>query len=170
MDTVYAIFSTGNTAAFFTVMNRLAALGLLIFLGFFITKKRLMPESFSQNIVNFISGIVIPIFAVMSLQMDFNAEMALKGGFIFLLFIGGTIIGIPIGLISGKLCRVPRERFGMWTYSAMFSNCIFMGFPVLEAFLVKKYSFIWTMNQFCCQHLTIYHRYFHHCKIWIEKF
>lgn len=135
---------------FWTVINRLLALGILIATGYFLTRKKIMPDTFPKVLVDFIVKVVIPLFAIVALQVDFSKEMLINGGLVFICTLSVFAVGITIGFITAPLFKVDRIKRGMWIYTCIFSNSIFMGFPVLQAVFGDEVLFYMTILNIAC--------------------
>lgn len=136
--------------AFATVINRLTALGILIALGYFLTKKKIMPEAFPKVLVDFIVKVIIPLFAIVALQVEFSKEMLVNGGLVFVTTLIVFSIGGIVGFLTSKLFKIQKLRKGMWIYTSMMSNSIFMGFPVLQAVFGNDVLFYLTILNLAC--------------------
>lgn len=136
--------------AFATVINRLTALGILIALGYFLTKRKIMPEAFPKVLVDFIVKVIIPLFAIVALQVEFSKEMLVNGGLVFVTTLIVFSIGGIVGFLTSKLFKIHKLRKGMWIYTSMMSNSIFMGFPVLQAVFGNDVLFYLTILNLAC--------------------
>ena len=136
--------------AFVTVINRLTALGILIALGYFLTKKKIMPEAFPKVLVDFIVKVIIPLFAIVALQVEFSKEMLVNGGLVFITTLLVFSVGGVLGFLTSKLFKIHKLRKGMWIYTSMMSNSIFMGFPVLQVVFGNEVLFYPTILNLAC--------------------
>ena len=141
-------------SAMFVVLDKLTVLGLLIVCGYCLRKFNIMGDDFTQNIVNFLIRLVIPTMAIMSMQLEFSMELFIKGGAIFAITFLISIAGLIIGYPTLKIFKISEDKKGMWLYTCMLSNTVFMGLPVLQALYGDDVLFYCTILNLTCSLMT----------------
>lgn len=139
---------------FLLVANQMAIMFILIVIGFFIRKKGIVDHEGSKVMSDLLLLVINPMLVLNSfLTLEYDPART-KG---FLLAMALSILAHFLGIIAarillpGKGADVNIER-----YSAAYSNCGFMGIPVvnsmlgaegvfyLTAFIIVFQVFIWT--------------------------
>lgn len=107
-----------------------AVMFILLFVGYFLYKKKLMGEETTRQLSNITISIINPIVIFNSYQTEFDSNM-LRG----LLCAMALALAAQVILIAAAHLAVrkgrdnsPTERFAL-----AYSNCAFMGIPLVEA-------------------------------------
>lgn len=108
---------------------------LMTAVGIFVTKRKIVPDSFISALTNLIMKVLLPCLIFQSMiSVDASAEQLLNCGVIFLLSIIVCFIQFLIGQIfyigfgKNSLGRIYR-------YGILFTHYQFMGVPLIEALL-----------------------------------
>ncbi|MDE6031876.1 MAG: AEC family transporter, partial [Oscillospiraceae bacterium] len=107
-----------------------AVMFILIFVGYFLYKKKLMGEETTRQLSNITISIINPIVIFNSYQTEFDSNM-LRGLLCAMaLALAAQVILIAAAHIAVRKGRdnSPTERFAL-----AYSNCAFMGIPLVEA-------------------------------------
>jgi len=75
------------------------------------------------------------------MQTEYSVDRLSLAGQTYLLGIICYSISIGIGYLSCRMCRIGSNVKGVWIYSIVFPNQIFMGWPVMEAVYGKEILF-----------------------------
>ncbi len=115
------------------VANRVIIMIILIGIGIIISKKGILTIEATKVYSNFLLVIVMPALIINSYQRDMVKEQLIGLGFSFLLAVVFHIISI---IISNLVIR-KREgtNYKVERMGAVYSNCGFMGFPILFALI-----------------------------------
>jgi predicted permease len=129
-----------------TVLLQIGALFLLMTVGFVLGKLKVINQAATKGMSSLIIKAALPALIVMSLQRPFTRELfgsALETLLIAFLFYG-AIIAISIGAV--KVLRVPGKKAGILAFSLSFSNCGFIGFPVVTSILGNEALFLTSIS------------------------
>ena len=108
-----------------TICKLLLAMGA----GYYLSKKRIFTEDVSQKLSYFVVNIAMPLMIVTALN---NTEISDKGELLRYILTGACFyLAIPI-LAKGLnlLTKVPKEERSAYEAFYLFSNNMFMGYPV----------------------------------------
>ena len=120
------------------LFSNLVGLFLLIGVGFFAVRARLLPAESSKPMSTLLMKVTVPATIIHSMLRPFDPGFLRLGISIFLV---GAVAFPLFSLLSlglSRLLRVPQDRRGMWCCCATFCNNGFMGFPVALAVLGEE--------------------------------
>jgi len=118
---------------FFSTLNQMAFLFLLIVIGYLLTRLKAVPENASATLSKLENNVFIPALVLGTFMTNFTPERIgdawqyLLGGFIL---IG---ISIPMAILAARLCSKDSYIQKIFTYGLAFSNFGFMGNAVVKA-------------------------------------
>ena len=118
--------------SFLTVAQQVLILFALMAVGFVLGKVRLMDERGSLAMTNLVMYAVSPAMMVVAFQRDRKA--ADLRNFMICLQLAVDVHAIAI-LISRLLLRGTDGTSGLLRFGTVFSNCCFMGYPLMMAIL-----------------------------------
>jgi malate permease and related proteins len=114
---------------------------ILMAVGFAAGKMRIIDEAGSRSISRLLVNFVLPALIVESMQRPFTPELRdLAFSMLGVSFLSYAI-AFPLAWILVKAIRAKGAERGAHAFGAIFSNCAFMGFPVVEAILGKEAIF-----------------------------
>lgn len=122
-------------AAFFTVADKLMMVFLLIVVGYTARRLNIIDDNFVDKLSGFLVKIVVPLFLMHSLQLEYEPELLKRGLTVFACCIFMHIIGLIVGLITSKPLKIERDGMSSWIFGCMFPNIGFMGIPVIALVL-----------------------------------
>ena len=114
------------------IVVTMAKLLFAMALGFFLYKKGILDDHVNKKLSALIINATCPILILTSVT-------SVEGGNsrdVILLLIAGVVAYILLPFISLAICkllRVPKDCEGTYRCMLIFSNCSFMGYPVVEA-------------------------------------
>lgn len=119
---------------FFTVFNQVAVLFLLMGVGYALAKFGVLNDAGTSQLSTILCYIVSPVLIVFAFQTRFSASMlhnllvvaAATGGAILL----NILVG---GAVFNKKAIADPDRRNILLFASAYSNCGFMGFPLLQA-------------------------------------
>ena len=103
--------------------------------GFALGKLKFLDSSSIRGMSTLIVKATLPALIVMSLQKPFSKELmgeSMKTLLVASIFYVGIII---LSVLAAKALRVERKKAGAIAFSLAFSNCAFIGFPVISSIL-----------------------------------
>lgn len=114
-----------------TILYQIAVMFILILFGYFLYKKGSFTKRGCNQLSNFVLSAVCPVLIFTSFQKELEPKL-IKGllmAFLFSLF--AHIILIALGMI---FCGKRRgEDAGVERFAVAYSNCAFLGIPLIEA-------------------------------------
>ena len=136
----------------FTIITKVAVMLILIGVGYFVTKKRIMTDRGTGEVNTLLLQIVTPCLIINSFL---TSEDVLSAGEL-LLSVGTSALAIAVS-IALSLCffhKEPPQRRKVLRFAVDFSNAGFMGLPLVEGIVGGKgvmYGsfFIVVFNVFC---------------------
>lgn len=115
------------------LFSNLIGLFLLIGVGFFAVRAKLLPAEATKPMSTLLMKITVPATVIHSMLRPFDAAFLAMG---LRMILAGMVIFSLLAVLSlplSRLFRVPEGRRGMWCCCATFCNNGFMGFPVALA-------------------------------------
>jgi len=124
-----------------TVANQVAIMVIMIAIGFFCYKKELLTEAGVKSMSAILLNVVTPCMLINAYQQEFNTELAVK----FLAAAGAAVL-LHLIMIAIVLLVFKRQENPMLkkvnTFLSIYSNCGFMGLPLLNAALGDEGVFL----------------------------
>src|SRR5262245_57939338 len=112
--------------------SRLAMIGVLVVLGSFVGRIKLLDENFNKSAVNLLLSVLTPAAHFSAVRPSYNLEH-LRNFFLGLL--GGVLVlGVAIILSSRLINRAlvkSDDRFAC-QFAFIFNNATFLGFPIIS--------------------------------------
>lgn len=106
---------------------------LLLLLGVFCFHTGLIDQRGSKTLANILLTVISPVLAVLCLQTDYSASLV-RG--LLLSFVLAILTHLGMMLLSTVLIRkTGNPDYSIDRYSSMYSNCGFMGIPLVQSVL-----------------------------------
>lgn len=122
-------------------LTQTLVLFLLMAVGFFAGKARILDEAGGKSVSRLLVNFILPALIVQSMQRPFSPELRDQAfamlGVSFLAY----AIAFPLAWLLVRAVGAKGPERGAHAFGAIFSNCAFMGFPVVEAILGKDAIF-----------------------------
>ena len=112
------------------IVNSVLTLFLLIFLGCFLGKKKIVSTDYASGLSNFIVKVTMPATVFNAMQMEYDPELLHRGVEILLFSLVFYAISMVIGFAAVRIFSVPAKERGVWLFVSSFSNNGFMGLPL----------------------------------------
>ncbi len=92
-----------------------------------------MTDHINAEVSSLVINVCLPAFIISSMAFDFSLEVLINSG--MLVFLSFSIYGVSILLakLLNKALGMKGAARDVYEYVAVFSNCGFMGYPVLHA-------------------------------------
>lgn len=115
-----------NTKGF----NQVIILFLIMCVGIYGRKRKIINEEINKGLTQILLGITLPFMIITSFTYTYSKEMSsnMAKTFLYSLFI--HLILIFIGNIL--YLKIEKDKRDILKFVTVFSNCGFMGFPILE--------------------------------------
>jgi len=114
---------------------------LLMSVGFGAGKARILDESGGKGISRLLVNFILPALIIQSMQRPFSPELRDFAFSMLAVSFLSYAIAFPLAWILVKAIGAKGAERGAHAFGAIFSNCAFMGFPVIEAILGKDAIF-----------------------------
>lgn len=114
------------------IINQIIVLFIILFLGYFITKKNIIDDHSSKKISSLVVNISAPALIISAMMK----ESSLTNKEIVSILLISIIVYICLFLMTyivPKILKVNNEDMGIYKFMIMFSNVGFMGFPVISS-------------------------------------
>ena len=113
------------------VLNKIIGLFLIILVGVYGTKKKIINEEVNKGLRRILLEITLPLMIINSFTITFEESMKKN---IFMAFIYSIIFMIVGGIISYIfLLPLKCEKKRILHFANVFSNCGFIGFPLINS-------------------------------------
>ena len=119
--------------AFLTVGKQVLILFLLIAVGFVLGKARLIGDQGSANMSTLVMYVVSPCMMIVAFQRALVKSDLRDFGIAVVMAIVIHVISIVLGAVF--LRRGDPTHVHAWRFATVFSNCGFMGYPMMTALL-----------------------------------
>lgn len=110
---------------------------ILIIVGFVLAKKNIVSEKGASDMSNVLLTIVTPCVLIQAYQIECDAAIMREIGLAFLLSIVVHAVFIPLAYIIFSYEKNTEKR-KINIFTSVYSNCGFMGIPLLAATLGEK--------------------------------
>jgi predicted permease len=128
------------------ILLQVSALFILMAIGFLANKIRVIDAQAIKGMSALLVKACLPALILTSLQKPFSSELfgaALQTLLVATLF---YLAIIAISIAAARLLRFPPEQRGAVAFALSFSNCGFIGFPVVTSVLGKDALFLTAMH------------------------
>lgn len=138
------------------IVRSMIELCIIMFLGYFLFKIKLLDDNFVKRMTRLILDIALPaqilasVFELTQRQSIYDVISALAV-FAALLF---AVLPL-LGFVIAKIIRAKKNHVGLYTFMTIYSNCGFMGFPVISAlcgptglFYAAMYNLVFNLSIF----------------------
>lgn len=122
-----------NYAIFSATLSQMAVLLFYVILGWILGHKNLVPESTPSGLSFLQINVFLPFMILGSLSKNFTRQTAKEKGMLILASLIITAVVIFIANVLSRILVKDRSRIPLITFSLIFTNYGFMGYPVLSA-------------------------------------
>jgi predicted permease len=134
---------------FGSVVSSLISLFLVMFVGFFLRKRRFIDDGVTKGLSTILVSVGMPLMMIEGLQQPYSPERLHDLG----TMMGGFAVCVLAGMIPTALfCYFRRKNLrdsGAWINCAAFSNAIFMARPIAVSVWGDDANFPLTSVLFC---------------------
>ena len=106
---------------------------LILLLGYFCYRKKLVDQHGNQILANLLLLVVNPALAVISMQIEYRPELVSGLLLSYLLAILTHLVMIFLSTVI--ICQKNNEEYSIERFAAMYSNCGFVGIPLVQSIL-----------------------------------
>jgi malate permease and related proteins len=117
------------------LLNQILIVFLMLLVGVYAKKTKIIDSALNKGLTALLLNITLPLNIISSFSFDYSKELLVN---IIKIFIFGMLIH-PISFGIGKLIfmKFNKTEKNILIFSAIFSNCGFMAFPILESIFGK---------------------------------
>lgn len=117
------------------IFNQVVVLFMVMFIGFYAKKKGIITDMVGKKLSELLLRITSPFLVISSFQLEFSQEM-LHNVFIVLVF---ALVAHVFSILFGKVLyyKYPDRVKKIMKFATVYSNCGFMGFPILSSLFGK---------------------------------
>lgn len=119
-------------------LNQVVVLFSLIIIGYIIKKLNIVEDSMKADISNLVINITLPSFIISSMTANFSVEILQNSFKLIVISFSMYLIAIILGIIFVNLLNIRGKSRSIYRYIIAFSNCGFMGYPIIGAVLGKQ--------------------------------
>lgn len=113
------------------VFEQVLILFLVMLVGLYARKRDIIGEGLSKSLSALILKITMPFTIIVSFHFDFSKEMAVNSAVLFGVALGIHFLSVLLGTVLYH--KYPTQKRNVLKFITIFSNCAFMGFPVLDS-------------------------------------
>jgi malate permease and related proteins len=118
-----------------SIINQVLILFLIMLVGYVARKKNVIDGPTNKGLAEMLLGITLPAMIIVSFNYSFSKEMLIKAG---VLLVISSIIHLSLAFISKLLYyKVPKNENSVLRFITVFSNCGFMGYPIVGSIYGK---------------------------------
>lgn len=103
--------------------------------GFLAVRLKVVPPSVTAPLSEILMQISLPAMVFTSMIRPFDSSFLTSSLLMCGIGAAGYLVSSALAVPLSKFFRVPKERAGVWQAGAVYSNCGFMGFPIILAVL-----------------------------------
>lgn len=142
---------------FITVLNQVIILFAILLVGFFARKKKILDQATNHGFTEFLLNITIPFTIISSFNQSLPRGVLFNAVLVFAFSFSIHLLSIFVGQLLYYRCENDIKKV-LW-FTAVFANCAFMGFPVVESiygkvgvlygsvYTIPFNFFVWTFGQ-----------------------
>jgi len=117
---------------YLVALNQILVLFLLTGVGFFCRRAGILNQNSVSSLSKFLLNICIPAMIIYSMQIPFSQSIAEKSGMLIFSALCYYLIAFAVCFVTPYILRCKKEEYGVFRFMTMFSNSMFMGFPILS--------------------------------------
>ncbi len=114
-----------------TVFNQVLILFIIMAIGFIIKKRGILNSTVNKKLSELLLKVTAPLLVISSFQVEFTSEILMNVLMVFAFAVAAHIVSILLGQVLFKRSNVEEKK--IMKFAAIYSNCAFMGFPLLES-------------------------------------
>lgn len=138
------------------IINQVLILFVIMFIGFLARKKEVLNSTAAKVLTDLMLNVTCPMTIFTSFQFTYSRAMLVAAAQVFAFAVAVHLLSFFLGLLFFK--RYPKQLKQVLIFVTIFSNCAFMGFPLLESvygkigvfygsFYVLTFNlFLWTVG------------------------
>jgi len=137
------------------VLLQVFGLFALMIVGFAVGKLRIVDSAAIKGMSNLIVKATLPALILMSLQRPFSRELLGDSALMFVVSLGFYAGMMLISSLVARALGVGPKKAGALAFALAFSNCGFIGFPVVTSILGEDALFLTSIHN-CAFNLIVF--------------
>ncbi len=117
------------------VVEQVFVLFLTMIVGMIAAKQNIIDDHARKKLSELLLYITSPFLVISSFNFKFSSDMLVNAGIVFAFSIATHLFAVFLGKLL--FAKYPYEKQSVLKFILVFSNCGFMGFPVLEGLFGK---------------------------------
>lgn len=117
---------------FFTALESVSVLFILIVVGFVIGRKKLLSENSQSDLTSLVIYVTLPSSIISSMIRKFDESVVYELGIMIAISLAAYAFFVTAAYLITKRYKLPANQRDVLFIGACLSNISFMGFPVLE--------------------------------------
>ena len=122
----------GEIMSISVVMNGIISLFLIMFLGVYGSRKKIITKEVSKGLTNIMLKMTLPLMIISTFTFTFNDDMKMNVVKCFIYSLLVIVISIVISYIILLPIKDKRKKM-ILQFSNVFSNCGYIGFPIINS-------------------------------------
>ena len=123
------------------ILIQVLILFIMIIIGFIASKAKIAGQKAADVIAPVIIKISLPCLLIATFQQPFSKELLGEAGIAMCASLVMYGIAVPLAFVYPALLGIKGPERGVHRYAILFSNCGFLGYPVIAAILGERYIF-----------------------------
>ena len=116
-----------------TVIEPVLMLFLVIGLGFVFDKSGLLDKSVRTGLTSFVMNLGMPMFILHNMNFSFDRQMLFNSLQLLAFTFGAYLVLMSLSLLFARRSKMDHDELPAYQFGMTFSNCGFMGYPVIAS-------------------------------------
>lgn len=117
------------------IINQIIVLFMIMAVGFYARKKGMINSEVNRGLSSLLLNITLPFMIIASFNIEYTSDILVNGVKLLIYSIIIYLIVIPVSKLL--YFRLPQNKSKVLRFITIFSNCGFMGYPVIESIYGK---------------------------------
>lgn len=128
---------------FFSTLQRVLVLFLLIVIGFIAGRSNLITEKGQKDITNLVLYVTMPATIFLAMQLEYEPSRLQRAGTIIMIVAVCYVFMFLVGLITSKFSflNLDEAQQDVYRVACLLSNTSFMGYPIVQSLLGEEALF-----------------------------
>jgi predicted permease len=122
------------------IVTQVTTLFLIMAIGFIARKAKILNPESTKGLMALLVNITAPLTALTAFQFDFSKQMLDEAGVVLFFSIAVHLFSILLSKVL--FFRMPDVTGRVLRFATVFSNCAFMGYPVIGGFFGPRGVFL----------------------------
>jgi len=123
-------------------LEQVFILFLLIIVGYVVKKRGIVTDNINREVSSLVLNVLLPAFLIKSMNFSFNIKVLIQSGTLVAISFSIYAVVIALSYLATYLLKEKDMRKDIFQYILAFSNCGYMGYPVIDAILGSEGVFL----------------------------